>query len=322
MLIRVNLVYLVFQCLLCEISASNIIRNGRRYETINPLNYNNEYDYQNSRNKFSNFEVEHFNFPLRIPFTSNIERIPNPPWDPGLLYNDRLDFHYPNVEFLTTNRRKYTFDSPENMEEDFLTLKNQKFAQESVTRPKPFNRKSTFKKQIIHKNDLQYHPVKLSYKQKVPKPLRNTSIENKYKEYEVNAESSEQNDTKNETKTKLHEFLKNYLLNLFSSKYNNSVPMSLKRSNFSKLENSPNDEAENKFIGGVLSKFKKKAVHKNKLFSLFTIVQFNNTQCNATSASMSYIGVCYTPQECTSIEGTAVGNCASGYGVGCAGKKK
>ena len=51
-------------------------------------------------------------------------------------------------------------------------------------------------------------------------------------------------------------------------------------------------------------------------FSLFSIVQFPNQQCTASSSSSTY-GTCYTSSECTSKGGSSDGNCAAGFGVCC-----
>ena len=53
-----------------------------------------------------------------------------------------------------------------------------------------------------------------------------------------------------------------------------------------------------------------------KTFSLFSIVQFPNQQCTASSSSSTY-GTCYTSSECTTKGGSADGNCAAGFGVCC-----
>merc|ERR1711884_519905 len=53
-----------------------------------------------------------------------------------------------------------------------------------------------------------------------------------------------------------------------------------------------------------------------KAFSLFSIVQFPNQQCTASSSSSTY-GTCYTSSECTSKGGSSDGNCAAGFGVCC-----
>lgn len=301
-------------------SASNFIGNGR-YVKFNPMNYNNDYEYRNSRYIYPNFDDKRLDMPLNKPINSYFETLPNYQWNQNQLDTDRLDFHYPNVEFQTKNRRKHVLNSQEDIKDDFLTKRHQKIANVSLNKPNLINRKSKFKKQNVYKNEKNYQPVKLSYIEKTPQLPRNVTIENKYKEYEVLSEGGDKDEVKNNSRNKLHEFLKNYLSNLFSSKTNNSEPTTLKPSSFSKLDDVANGEVENKFIGGVFSKLKKKIIHKKKLFSLFTIVQFNNTQCNATSDSMSFVGVCYTPAECNRIEGTAVGNCASGYGVCCVGKQ-
>jgi len=57
----------------------------------------------------------------------------------------------------------------------------------------------------------------------------------------------------------------------------------------------------------------------SKTFSLFSVVQFPNEVCMAKSSttSDSIYGTCYTSAECTSMGGTADGNCAAGFGVCC-----
>lgn len=59
-----------------------------------------------------------------------------------------------------------------------------------------------------------------------------------------------------------------------------------------------------------------------KAFSIFSVVQFKNTECRSNSAmtsgqSPARNGTCLTTSECSSKGGTASGNCASGFGVCC-----
>jgi len=54
----------------------------------------------------------------------------------------------------------------------------------------------------------------------------------------------------------------------------------------------------------------------NRAFSLFNVVKFKNTNCQAVSSS-DLQGVCYTSQECSDLGGTADGNCAASFGVCC-----
>jgi len=53
-----------------------------------------------------------------------------------------------------------------------------------------------------------------------------------------------------------------------------------------------------------------------RAFSLFSIVQFPNSGCTASSSSTTY-GTCYTATECEEKGGSADGNCAAGFGVCC-----
>ena len=57
-------------------------------------------------------------------------------------------------------------------------------------------------------------------------------------------------------------------------------------------------------------------IYFSEAFSLFSIVQFPNQQCTASSSSTTY-GTCYTSSECTSKGGSSDGNCAAGFGVCC-----
>jgi len=54
-------------------------------------------------------------------------------------------------------------------------------------------------------------------------------------------------------------------------------------------------------------------------FSIFSVVQFGNSLCVASSSTTSntVFGTCYTTSECMSNGGTASGSCASGFGVCC-----
>jgi len=54
----------------------------------------------------------------------------------------------------------------------------------------------------------------------------------------------------------------------------------------------------------------------NKAFSLFNVVRFKNSACQATS-SADLQGVCYTSEECSDKGGTEDGNCAASFGVCC-----
>jgi len=54
----------------------------------------------------------------------------------------------------------------------------------------------------------------------------------------------------------------------------------------------------------------------DKAFSLFNVVKFKNSACQAKS-SAKLQGVCYTPEECSKKKGTKDGNCAASFGVCC-----
>jgi len=53
-----------------------------------------------------------------------------------------------------------------------------------------------------------------------------------------------------------------------------------------------------------------------RTFSLFNVVKFKNTNCQASS-SADLQGVCMTKEECSDVSGTTDGNCAAGFGTCC-----
>merc|ERR1711997_1273692 len=53
-----------------------------------------------------------------------------------------------------------------------------------------------------------------------------------------------------------------------------------------------------------------------RMLSLFSIVQFPNQECTSES-SATQKGTCVTASECTTMTGSADGNCAAGFGVCC-----
>jgi len=55
---------------------------------------------------------------------------------------------------------------------------------------------------------------------------------------------------------------------------------------------------------------------KGKMFSLFSVVTFPNSQCTTKSDKTMY-GTCFTASECGTKGGSADGNCAAGFGVCC-----
>jgi hypothetical protein len=57
-------------------------------------------------------------------------------------------------------------------------------------------------------------------------------------------------------------------------------------------------------------------VRDPKVFSLFTVVTFPNSQCT-TKSDTTMFGTCYSASECNSKSGTVDGNCAAGFGVCC-----
>ncbi|XP_072380352.1 uncharacterized protein [Diabrotica undecimpunctata] len=187
---------------------------------------------------------------------------------------------------------------------------------------KPFPRNPRLKQSKQNYTVRTYKPVRLSYVQKIPKPQSNKAItSNKISKYaELLTDATETTTKAIKTQDKITGLLKKYLANLYTKKYNSTNLDSAETAtgfpnDFESSEGSPETKL---FLNNQLVTKKKNKINKiKKLFSLFTIVQFNNTQCNATNEVGSYLGLCYTAAECSNLGGTAVGNCASGYGVCC-----
>merc|ERR1712223_7747 len=73
---------------------------------------------------------------------------------------------------------------------------------------------------------------------------------------------------------------------------------------------------------GTLQAKKPESNREEKLFSLFTIVNFKNDPCRSTDTSSSSNseyrnGTCYTSSECTDKGGSPKGKCAAGFGICC-----
>lgn len=58
---------------------------------------------------------------------------------------------------------------------------------------------------------------------------------------------------------------------------------------------------------------------KDRMFSLFNVVKFKNSDCTAASstAASPLTGICHTSEECSDLGGTSDGNCAASFGVCC-----
>ncbi|KAG5870114.1 hypothetical protein JTB14_025997 [Gonioctena quinquepunctata] len=234
----------------------------------------------------------------------------------GNSYRDRIDFHYPNVEFLTRDHVKSDLgDFSPASNDQFNFMNNDKVNDNGYFNPKK-SRKPRMKIYRFNDSEFEYEPVKLSYVQKIPQLTSNKSHNDNTRYEEIATEFSDT--SKNEsTKGRINILLKKYLAKLYSKKYNSTSGSGIKTSSDFQLTSGGEQDAspKTKYFENNLWNAKKQKI--NKLFSLFTVVQFNNSQCNATSSAGSYLGICYTAQECSDLGGTAVGNCANSYGVCC-----
>lgn len=138
------------------------------------------------------------------------------------------------------------------------------------------------------------------------------------------------NESRNQdSRVRINQILKGYLAKLYDKKFSKPTTDFLQNdSNLKKTQNG--DVSENLEVDGqksklfdgntlweIKDKIKNKTLGFKQLFSLFTIVKFNDSECQATSSSGTYSGVCYHETVCSNMNGMAVGNCADGYGVCC-----
>lgn len=75
-------------------------------------------------------------------------------------------------------------------------------------------------------------------------------------------------------------------------------------------------------LGAVLVVHASEEAKKEKAFSIFSVVNFENIQCRSqdtlsSGTTSNRNGTCFTSSECATKGGTASGNCASGFGVCC-----
>lgn len=153
------------------------------------------------------------------------------------------------------------------------------------------------------------HFSRFSYIQKIPKQ---PSTSNNGQTLPLTV-----NNQKDTTKERINEMLKKYLSKLYSQKYQNynvSRPLTV----YPQDNNKNGENLKSKFFEETLWNLKNKTkLLASKLFGLFTVIQFSNSHCTTSSSAGQYEGICYTQAECDSLSGTAMGNCASGYGVCC-----
>ncbi|CAG9861112.1 unnamed protein product [Phyllotreta striolata] len=223
-----------------------------------------------------------------------------------------MDFHYPEVEFLTKDDRmdhdNNDFDQTFSASQTYSVInkdKDVRIDRKRFPRLRKKTQNSTF---------TLFKPVALSYVQKIPKPPR-TQLEKEYSRYqEISTETTEPP----QPAENINNILNKYINDLYNKSSNEPTTENSNFESDTQPYDDPSNSAETKFFDKSIWLAKKKKLLKfQKLLGLFTIVQFNNSECNANSVTGSYSGICYTSTECTRLEGTAFGDCAYGYGVCC-----
>ncbi|KAL3270898.1 hypothetical protein HHI36_021410 [Cryptolaemus montrouzieri] len=120
-------------------------------------------------------------------------------------------------------------------------------------------------------------------------------------------------DAANFTTQSINNLLRRYMNRLYTKKYS--------KPRYVEIDPNDIDGEKSKFFGNgletlALLKNKTKKI-ANKFLNVFQVVKFNNTACQGTVNGLQYQGVCYLAAQCSSLNGTAAGSCADGYGVCC-----
>lgn len=68
---------------------------------------------------------------------------------------------------------------------------------------------------------------------------------------------------------------------------------------------------------GTVERVQDKPKKDKRFLNIFTILQFENSRCQAQGTFLSYEGTCYHRSECVALGGYSMGACAKGYGVCC-----
>lgn len=68
---------------------------------------------------------------------------------------------------------------------------------------------------------------------------------------------------------------------------------------------------------GTVERIQDKPIKNKRFLNIFTILQFENSRCQAQGTFLSYEGTCYHRSECAALGGYSMGACAKGYGVCC-----
>lgn len=148
-------------------------------------------------------------------------------------------------------------------------------------------------------------PIKQANSTRNPPGFRPTGFSNVQKITKMEAA--------NITRNNVNRMLRKFVNRLYRRKYG--------ASRYVEIDPDDIDGEKSKFFGNgldtlALLKNKTKSI-ANKFLNVFQVIKFNNTACQATVNGLSYQGVCYLASECASLNGTAGGACADGYGVCC-----
>lgn len=188
--------------------------------------------------------------------------------------------------FITENSKRFERRLISSNEYDYSANKLKKHDQKSQSSPADDRNTYDYGRPKFKTSNYTNRYVYTSHVQKIPKLVQKTEPK-----------------PTQPTRTSINNILKRYIADLYAQKQ--------QRPKKSALRNV-------KFLEEPLQALKNKTMKfANKFFSLFTVIEFPNSRCQANSASSDYEGTCYTRVECDKLNGTAIGECANGYGVCC-----
>ncbi|ENN75071.1 hypothetical protein YQE_08384, partial [Dendroctonus ponderosae] len=164
-------------------------------------------------------------------------------------------------------------------------------------------------------------PPKRRFSSTTPPHGLDAANSNRYEEVELTISPV----TEPSTNSPMNGLMKKFLAKLLVEQYGRRpIKGKVERTNKTGSQSSQNpktskQEQELKFLyGDTLGTLKNKTLAKLKqFFGIFTVVKFNNSECNTTNWAGTWQGTCLTASECTRMSGTALGGCARGFGVCC-----
>lgn len=295
-------VILIVFCVINQIFSGDVTYlDLSELETSNDRYFRNNYDNHPSHSRYIDVYT---NYPHVETVLENYKSVSN-------RYNHRVSRYMPVT--IYNNRRKIETPGGDEFtfsDDNFVYMQSEKYIDPQTDNwPKstpysfhyPLTERPQFKTRKNKTSTKHHHSF--TNIQKIPKPIQKNPPK----------------PTKSTT-TNINEILKKYIAKLQSKKqprpkkHVQAIVPQIKPKNVTKV-----GKVHSKFFEEPLMALKNKTMKfAHKFLSLFTIIQFPNSRCQANGVNTGdYEGTCYHVTECDSLNGTAIGECAEGYGVCC-----